>query len=315
MIPVDEKAERLLNLTVALLETRRPLTFAELRTKVAGYDHPQFESARRKFERDKDELRTLGVPVDTVHAPHADSDVGYTIDRGAYELEEIALDAREVAALAIALHMTGEERARLGLAKVGALAPDPRGEVPDVPARIDPGLDDLDGIAEALLERRSLRFSYRSASGDLSERTVDPHAVVQRSGAWYLVARDHDRDATRAFRLERLASQPTAVGEAGSFTPPPVIDGVELVSGPPGDAIDIRVAVRPRVAWRLERGGQVRGALEDGRREIVFPAADPTRILPRVLALGASAEVLAPPAVREEVARRLRALLDAGGSP
>lgn len=312
---MDEKAERLLNLTVALLETRRPLTFADLRGKVAGYDQPQFESARRKFERDKDELRSLGVPVETVPAPHAAADVGYTIDRGDYELGEIALDAREVAALAVALHMTGEERARLGLAKIAALAPDPRGGSPELPARIHPELDDLDGIAEALLERRALRFTYRSARGELSERTVDPHAVVQRSGAWYLVGRDHDRDATRAFRLERFESRPSPVGDPGSFTPPPEIDGAELVAGPPGDAVDIVVAATPRVAWRLERGGQVRGEREDGRREIVFRDADPNRVLPRVLALGPEAEVIAPRTVRDEAADRLRAFVDHGSRP
>jgi proteasome accessory factor B len=305
---VVEKVERLLNLTVALLEARRPVTFAEIRRRIAGYDHAEFESARRMFERDKDELRSLGVPVRTVEAPRTDADVGYTVDRSEYELGEIDLDADEVAALAIALHLTGEERARLGLAKIAALSPDPRTRGEVVPARIDPGLEDLDEISTALVERRAIRFAYRSSVGELSHRTIDPYGIGQRSGAWYLVGRDHDRDAQRVFRLDRLAGRPVPVGAAGAFEPPGDLDVAAAVSGPVAAAVDIVVAVDPAVAWRLERGGSVTGEHDDGRTEITFQGADPDRVLPRVLALGEAVEVLAPPDVRAEAAARLRAV-------
>lgn len=305
---MNAKVERLINLTVALLEARRPLSLAEIRRKVTGYRQDDPESARRMFERDKDDLRRLGVPLRTAALDAFEAEWGYSIDRREYALPPVDLDAAEITALALALEVTRAEDARLGLAKLGALAPDPEPSVLP-PTRIEIGVGSLDGVADALVERRRLRFTYRSASGTTSTRTVDPYGLVQRRGVWYLVGHDHDRDALRAFRLDRLTDAPVAVGEAGAYSVPEKLDVVALTAGPSGEGKDVSVAVAPEVAWETaSRGGSVTGERPDGSVGVTFHDADPERLLPWLLGFAGDIEILAPPEVRAEAVRRLRAL-------
>ncbi len=307
---MNSKVERLINLTVALLEARRPLTLAEIRRKVPGYRQGDPESARRMFERDKDDLRRLGVPLRTAAVDAFETEWGYTIDRREYALPPVALSAAEITALAIALEVTREHDARLGLAKVSALAPDPE-PVTTPPTRVEVGVGPLDGIADALVERRPLRFTYRSSTGVTSIRTVDPYGLVQRRGAWYLVGRDHDRDALRAFRLDRLTAPRVAVGDVGAFTVPEDLNLLQLTLGPSAEGVTIAVAVAPAVVWEMERrGGSVAGQRADGWVDVVFPDADPDRLLPWLLGFGAEVEVLGPPDIRTQSTRRLEELAD-----
>lgn len=306
------KVERLLNLTVALLDTRRPMTLSEIRDRVAGYDQDQDEAARRMFERDKDDLRNLGVPIRTVPLDAFETDWGYTIEHDEYAMPEIQLGREEVAALSLALQVSGEESARLGLTKLAARAPDP-GSLPSLGARVEVGaVDALDALADPLLERRTVRFGYRTAAGDRSDRQVDPYGIVQRHGSWYLVGHDHDRDALRAFRLDRLASTPRATGDADAFEVPDDLDLLEAVSGPPFEGVTIVAAFDPDVSWEASRRGEVVGEREDGWVEVRFPDADPQRLLPWIIGCGADAEVLSPTEVRREAVERLRELAGRG---
>jgi proteasome accessory factor B len=302
---MSAKVERLVNLVVALLETRRPLTLDDIKRRVRGYGHDDPESARRQFERDKADLRRLGVPVETVATDAFETEWGYRIDRRAYEMSDLDLTSDEVAALVVALTLTEEEHARIGLAKVAARAPDP--VAPASPAaRVTVGLDELEGVAEALLERRALQFDYRTAVGEASTRTLDPYGVLQRGGAWYLIGRDQDRDAERAFRLDRMASAPRPVGEPGAFAVPPAFDVSEVDLGPDAEKADVRVRLSATAAALAARGAEVVGRDDDGTVEAVFHEAEVSRLMSRVLALGSRAEVIAPPELRAEVQQRLR---------
>lgn len=305
-----EKVERLINLTVALLETRRPLTLAEIRARIAGYDHDEPESARRMFERDKDELRDLAIPIETVRVGLGEGEWGYTIERSAYELPPVELEAEEVAALAVALEVAGDDRARLGLRKIGALAPDPRQrEVP--PAAVETELGDLPGVASAIIERRSLTFAYRDARGRSTRRTVDPYGLGQRGGSWYLVAWDHDRADLRVFRLDRISDDPEPGAEPDAYEIPGDLDVGAAIRGPEAEGVELRVAVAPEAAWRLAPDGDRVETRDDGWVEVSVAGADVDRVLPRVLALGSRAEVLSPADARRAAEERLRAL--AGG--
>ncbi|MDQ4130335.1 MAG: WYL domain-containing protein, partial [Actinomycetota bacterium] len=263
-------------------------------------------------------LRRLGVPLRTVALDAFETEWGYTIDRREYALGSVALTAAEITALAIALEVTREQDARLGLAKVSALAPDPQ-PVATPPTRVEVGVGPLEGVADALVERRALRFTYRSSIGAASTRTVDPYGLVQRRGAWYLVGRDHDRDALRAFRLDRFTAPPVAVGEAGAYTVPEHLDLVQFTLGPSREGVEIAVAVAPSVMWELQcRGGSAAGERSDGWVEVVFPDADPDRLTPWLLAFGADVEILGPPDLRSQAVRRLQELASdhaAGTSP
>ena len=312
MIP---KVERLVNLTIALLEARRPMTLAELKRRTGFYTQGDPESARRMFERDKDELRRLGVPIEVREVPFGD-ELGYAVSRVEYEVPDIDLSVEEVTALAVALQLTGAEGTRLALAKLAARAPDPAPDAEAPPLRVAVEPDPVDAVADAIVSRTPLAFSYRTAAGDVRERTVDPYGVVQRRGAWYLVARDHDRDAVRAFRLDRFGSAPRAAGQPGAFEHPEDLDVAAAVSGPESEAVDVRVAVTPEARWAVElRGGRDTGQSHGGLDVLEVPGVDPLRDRSWLLGLGPQVEVLEPSWLREEVVVRLERIAGSGEGP
>lgn len=305
---MSEKVERLVNLTVALLETRRPISFAELRDRTGYYQQADAESARRMFERDKDELRALGVPIETRERGGLDTELGYTVDRAAYELPDIDLDAEEVAALALALRVAGGRGERLAAGKLAALAPDPAELDLPVAARIEVEPGPVDRVADAIIDHRVITFRYRRADGSVSDRTVDPYAVAGRRGSWYVVGRDHDRDALRAFRLDRVEGRIRAVGEAQAFTPPDDLDIEPHLHGPGGE-VDATVAVHPELVWEAAlRGGEPTGEVVDGWAVHRFSRTEPWSVVTWATAHAGQVEVLAPGDLRDEVVARLERL-------
>jgi proteasome accessory factor B len=310
---VTAKVERLVNLTVALLETRRPLTYRELRQRTREYQQDDPESARRQFERDKDDLRSLGVPIETAHVTFEDEQ-GYRIDRKRYELPDIPLDAEEVAALALAVKLAGEDGSRLALAKLAARAPDPAELDAAAAPQVDVAVDPIgDTLADALVRHIPLRFAYRTAAGSTATRSVDPYAVVQRRGAWYLVAHDHDRDDQRVFRLDRIEGRIVTGGDPGAFEPPADLDPAAAVAGPDADRVEVELAVAPAALWAVEaRGGRPTGEVTDeGWTVLRVPGVDRLRDRSWLLGFGDEVVVRAPADLRAEVAATLRAIADA----
>ena len=111
--------ERLVNLVALLLESRTPLTFDQIRSKLSeGYGHQDASSAKRMFERDKEELRELGIPLETGSNSGTDEEIGYRISRQAYELPEIRLEPDEAAVLGLAARVW--RQAELAGAAAGA---------------------------------------------------------------------------------------------------------------------------------------------------------------------------------------------------
>jgi proteasome accessory factor B len=310
---VTPKVERLVNLTIALLEARRPMSLAEIRRRTGYYSQGDPESTRRMFERDKDDLRRMGVPVELRDIPF-DDDVGYIVDRRDYELPDVALTPDEVAALALALQVAGGAGERLALAKLAARAPDPADIGTPSTTRVSLDTDPVDELADAVLRRVPLTFTYRTAGGDTAQRTVDPYAVVQRRSAWYLVAHDHDRDAQRAFRLDRITGRPRAAGDPGAFEPPASLDVAAAVSGPDAEPVVVELAVDPGASWAVElRGGVPTGRNHDGRPVLRLEALDPVRDRSWLLGLGPDVEVLSPPDLREEIRTGLERVLETTG--
>lgn len=307
------KVERLVNLTIALLETRRPLTFAEIRRKTGYYDQSDAESARRMFERDKDDLRRLGVPVRTRSTDAFDVEQGYLVDRRDYELPDVNLSPDEVAALALAVRLTGEEGTRLALTKLVARAPDPAELQVAATTRVEVAADPVDPIADALVSRATVTFPYRTAAGTTAQRRVDPYAVAKRRGAWYLLGHDHDRDDLRAFRLDRIRGDVEVVGEPGAFESPEDLNIAALVAGPENDRVEVEVAVSPELRWAFD----ARGATDTGRTHrdhwpvLRVPGIDPWRDRSWLLGFGPDVEVLAPAELRDAVRDALAAIRDA----
>jgi len=302
--------ERLVNLTVALLETRRPLTFEEIRQRTRYYPQTDAASARRMFERDKDALRTLGIPVETRQDFGMD-DPGYLIDRRNYELRGVDLDAEEVAALAVAVEMVGAQEGALPLAKVAARAPEPAPL--DLPTmRVDLPVTDVDSFATAIIERRAVRFAYRTADGRSGVRTVEPYGIVRRRRAWYVVGRDRDREGPRGFRTDRMLGALEILEPAGDFEVPEGLDLGAVVSGPEVPTVDVLFDAAHEGQWALHaRGGTDEGSGTAGARRIAVGGVDPIRDRAWLLGIAPDAAVVTPDDLRNDLEGALRRVVDA----
>lgn len=210
-----DKLERLLNLTAVLLEATRPLSAEQLRQQVPGY--PGTDTAfHRAFERDKDDLREMGVPLRVAPVPGTDPPRdGYVIEADEYYLTDPRLDPDELAALHLAASTVRIDGAR-GQEAVWKLGGALAEEGVEVMASL-PGDPNLTIAFDAVATRRVVGFDYRG-----ERRRVEPHRLDFRRGRWYLTGRDRDRDGERNFRFDRIEGTIEAAGDAEAFTRPVV---------------------------------------------------------------------------------------------
>ncbi|MET8143809.1 WYL domain-containing protein [Sphaerisporangium sp. NPDC005288] len=306
------KTERLLNLVICLLATRRPLSAEQIRHAVPGYDAGNDEAFQRMFERDKNELREIGIPVE-VHRDPWEDEPGYRIMRQAYELPEITLEADEAAVLGLAAQVW--QRANLAEAAGGALlklraagVQTDESAAGPLELRVDTRDPAFPALWEAVRDRRVVRFDYRAAGSEVMlTRTVEPWGVVSRRGRWYVVGHDRERGAPRVFRLSRISGPVAPVGRSGAVVVPEGVDIRSMVghrdSLLPERTATVRVR-RDTCQW-LRQVGAVRPG-EDGWDEVTVEFADPEWVAGSVVAFGADAEVIDPPDVRDAVIRRLK---------
>lgn len=303
------RLERLLNLTAALLTAARPLTAAEIRERVPGYpdDDGTRGAFRRAFERDKDALREMGVPVALVEIEGVEPPVeGYVIRRDQYELRDPGLDADELAAVHLAsagVHLEGL-RGTGGIWKLGGTPTDV--EAPAVAAL--PANRQLVPLFKAAGERRVVTFDYRG-----EERTVEPWRLSFSRGHWYLDGWDRGRSAERQFRLDRM-SESVALGEADAFDRSEVSRSGsqrpwEIGVEPPVEA-RVRIDV-DQAGWAVDHLGPdavvARG--EDGSVVVGVTVANRDAFRSFVVGFLDHAEVLEPAELRDDMVRWLRALV------
>jgi len=299
------KVERLVNLVIALLSTRQYLTAEKIRASVAGYaDCVSDEAFSRMFERDKNELRDLGIPLETGVPSRYSTVEGYRINRDAYELPQIELTGEETAAVAAAAALW--ESPELGSAAQRALL---KLRAAGVQVEPEPALQ---ALLAAIRARQTVRFPHRSAPTDpWVLRTVEPWGVVTVSGRWYLVGHDTDRDAVRTFRLSRIGEDVTAVGDPGVVHIP---DGTDLrarvlaTTGPGEVTGSATVWVAGGRAFELRRLGREVGSRRVGDRDgtvLEVPVRSRTWLARIVAGQGPDALVLDPPGLRAEVQRIL----------
>lgn len=209
------KAERLMNLALCLLGTSRPLTKRELRDSIEAYIEAGGEDAfNRMFERDKDDLRELGMVIETMES--LDGEIGYQAHRDRNRLPPVTLDAEEAAALGLAARVW--QQARLAGAASGALQKLRAAGMPLTDGEQDPyaGLEPRIPAGEAAFEplmiacrdRRPVTFDYRKSNAAKTERRdVEPWALECWRGHWYLACFDRGRREERVFRLSRITGR------------------------------------------------------------------------------------------------------------
>lgn len=311
-MPVEE---RLFSLVLALLATEHGLTKAEILSTVQGY-RQRYElggdnaSLERQFERDKDDIRELGVPLEAIGDPGETDNqhLRYRIPRAAYELPA---DVR----------FTPEELTLLGLAaevwREGSLSADSRRAILKLGAQ-GSGLDPVLGLAPRLhtrerafeplsraIERRVVvAFPYlKPGEAEARVRTVRPRALVQHDGRWYLGAFDEGAGGERTFLLARISGEVTLTSR--SFP----ADGVDHAAGTLEDLQRLWEQNVARV--RVEPGSDAEVRLRrDGAEGDVLTLhyVDTNVLADELAAYGPEILVLSPPRLREAVVERLRAV-------
>lgn len=231
------RAERLVNLVLALLSTRQHLTAERIRGLVPGYAGAANDEAfSRMFERDKTKLRELGIPLEIGRNSVVDPVEGYRIARRDYELGEIDLAPDEAAAVALAARLwdspelAGQAHAALvKLRAAGVEVDENLSTVVEAQVHTEPAFAP---ILAAVQERRAVNFDYRRAdSPEQRPRRVEPWGVVSWRARWYVVGHDRDRDAPRCFRLSRITGPVRFVDQPGSVTKPADVDLLAFVAG------------------------------------------------------------------------------------
>ncbi len=308
------RAERLVNLVICLLSTRQYLSAERIRDAVPGYEAADGsvstdEAFKRMFERDKAELRDLGIPLETGHNSYLDTEDGYRISRRDYELPAIEFDPAEAAAVGLAARLwqsaTLGEPARAALIKLRAAGTDVHaGDTPGAVPYLDASDPSLPAMLEAARLCRVVSFDYaKSGMGTAQRRTLEPWGVLSWRRRWYVAGLDRDRGEPRSFRLSRISGTVDFVGKPGGFQRPEKVDLRQLVAGrTPEDTRVARVRVNGSGAGQLRRiaDGEVDG-------ELTISFTDLHLLARLVAAAGTSAHVLDPPDLVDVVVGQLAA--------
>jgi proteasome accessory factor B len=302
--------ERVLNLLIYLLESPVPVTAEDIRQTVLGYGDQSDEAFHRMFERDKDLLRSLGVPLERQALDIWEVDFGYVVDPEKYAIPDPGLTEEERVALSVAARMVRLGGTNVGLEGLLKLGGAERG-VGIEPLGADLGAETavLGDLFLAITERRDLRFVYHGA-----ERRLKPFGMGHRRGHWYVVGQGPEGE--RLYRVDRMSG--VEVGEErDAFTRPRRFDVKAAMSNHPWEAgsderITATIRFDPDVAWWAGRTLGVE--VPDGAPlESEVPVANRDAFIGWVLSFGEAAEVLAPEEMRDEIRARVDAALESSG--
>jgi len=231
--------ERILTLFAFLPPVGRPVTADEIRNTVQGYDQPSDEAFRRTFERDKDLLRSLGVPLELEFTDIWQVELGYVVPSDDYVLDDPGLTDEEQSALlfaAQAVRFGGQITDMGAIFKLGGASP----TLTAGPIVADLGydLDLLGDLFGAVTQRRVAHFTYRDRG-----RTILPYGLVHRYGHWYLIGPERGDDTVKAFRVDRMVT-PSTDEEANAFDRPRTFNPRDALAGVSQDAHEQTARIR-----------------------------------------------------------------------
>ncbi|MFT4263308.1 MAG: WYL domain-containing protein [Nocardioides sp.] len=312
------KSERLMNLLIMLLVQKRYVTKDRIRD--ALYPDTSPEAFEKMFERDKEELRSLGAPIE-VGSDDAffDDEVGYRIRPDEFQLPEVSFDPDEAAVVSVATRVwdhAGMARAA-GEAGRKLAADGAAGDGPDLGAldlmlpRLGADEPSYEAFIEAAWSRTPVGFDYRRTGQEAQARHLEPWGVVRSSGRWYVVGRDTDRGEERVFRLSRVVGELRQAGPAGSYTIPAGIDVRAIADrlAPAAREVSASLLVRSGAGHALRRHARVEydvpGPSGEPGWDRVLIGQTTSDLAAEVLGHGPDAVVLEPAELRAEVRRRI----------
>jgi proteasome accessory factor B len=219
-----KKEDRLFSLILALVSSREGLTKNEILKTVRGYsdiyDFNGNTSLDKMFERDKDEIRSMGVIIDTLELPEEEGqthNIRYSISRRNYDFpEDVSFSSDELTLLNVAANAWREASlssdSRHALTKIKSLGVSANDPLIGVAPQIRTNDRAFAAIEDALENELILTFNYlKPGQSKPQMRTASPLAVLNWGGLWYVLAYDFDAQSERTFLLKRIVSVPARV--------------------------------------------------------------------------------------------------------
>jgi proteasome accessory factor B len=313
---VSRKIERLINLTIALLATKRYLTKSEIFNSVDGYEGTP-ETKERMFERDKDDLRSLGIEIEVgSFDPLFNDEAGYKIKQEKYQFELGDISSTEVSLLSLAAEAWQEasfgdvaQKALLKLRSIGIASDEI--SIPGSVQKLNDGGQDLSLITKAIAQSQLLIFSYLDSSMKTVTRKIVPIALSTRSGFWYLSGVDQDVQEMRTFRIDRIQGQISATAGPTDFEAPLGFDSNTALSHSPTTEIAV-------IDVRVGKGTSLRALAISTKSlgewdQIRVPIFNLDSLCSLILWHGLDAMVKEPTDLRERVIENLQALVNNHG--
>ena len=313
---VSRKSERLVNLTIALLATKRWLTKSQIFSSIDGYEG-EAEAMERMFERDKDDLRNLGITIEVgSFDPLFEDEVGYRIRPESYTAKLESITSREVSLISLATQAWKgavlDSAALSALVKLKSLGID--SDIDSIPA-MAPTVPHSDAnflaIIDAIAHRNVISFTYLNSDYEIEERVLEPYGVGTKSGFWYVAGRDLDRKEQRLFRLDRMESEIKLQGKPSSYDIPDDFIMSEVLRSPESDKAAI-IKVRRGKAHLLRSKAE---SVEEGEdwsllRILYHQDSD---LLSDVLWHGEDAVILEPESLRNLAIKSLEEIVKLHG--
>lgn len=308
--------ERLFSLVLALLATDAGLTKNEILSTVQGYSQKYSHSGdnanlERQFERDKDDIRELGVPLETLDSPGQagnNQNLRYRIPRGAYELPaDISFSPEETALLNLAAMVWREgsisEQSRRAIMKLRSLGVSTSEPVLSYAPRVRVRDAAFEPLSAALEKRQLVRFAYlKPGEGESTVRTVAPLALVQHQGRWHLYA--DDGGTAKTFLLRRIVGQvatlPTTFPAPPADTKDRALLELEDVWDRHSAVVEVEPGTDAATRLRRRRGSSV---TESGALELHY--SDSNIFADELAGFGPEVLVISPPQLRDAVRARL----------
>lgn len=312
----SRKTERLVNLTMALLATRRYITKSEIFRSVFGYEGTD-EAKERMFERDKDALRSLGIEINVRGVdPTFEDEPGYRILPETYSLNLAELSGSDVALLSLAAEAWRgavlNESAQSALLKLKSMGIESDYDaIPMLAPRLGIVSENFQPLTRAIIERRSISFDYLSEDLSIATRTINPFGLGSRKGNWYLVGFDLAKSAPRTFRMDRIHGAVELIGRGQSFAIDSDFDILTFLDASlflPQESAQL--LVRRSKGWTLRRDA-ILISEDDEFHHIEVTFNNRQRFIDQILWHGEDVVVTAPTDLRAEVISRLQSLVDA----
>lgn len=308
MPTVSRKSERLVNLTIALLATTRWLTKSEIYRSIDGYNG-DVDAKERMFERDKEELRNLGIEIEVgSFDPLFEDEVGYRIRPEKYQIQISSLSVNQLSLVSLATQMWKgavlSPKANSALVKLKSLGIESDSEEFALATHsVDVSDENLTHIIDAISAKRTISFSYANRDAISEERAIEPYGVGTKNGFWYVAGNDLAKREVRLFRLDRFSTLVKEQGRANSYQTPSEFSMSELLKTQARDE-SCRLKLRTDKAYSLRRFA-TKISSDDDWDIVDHSYANTDQLLKDLLWHGDDVQIIEPSDLRLKVAASL----------